>query len=38
MIADGPTSYERRDGWGRMVLARRVDDQFVETSAVQFAD
>lgn len=30
--------YERRDGWGRTVLARRVDDQFVETSEVQFAD
>jgi hypothetical protein len=30
--------YERREGWGRTVLARRVDDQFVETSEVQFAD
>ncbi len=30
--------YERREGWGRTVLARRVDDQFVETVEVQFAD
>ena len=30
--------YERREGWGRTVQARRVDDQFVETSEVQFAD
>ena len=30
--------HERRDGWGRTVLARRVDARFVETSEVQFAD
>lgn len=30
--------YERREGWGRTVLARRVDADFVETSEVQFAD
>lgn len=30
--------YERREAWGRSVLARRIDNQFVETSEVQFAD
>ena len=30
--------YERREGWGRTVLVRRVDDQFVEISDEQFAD
>lgn len=30
--------YERREAWGRTVLARRVDADFVETSEVQFAD
>jgi hypothetical protein len=30
--------YERREGWGRTILARRVDADFVETSEVQFAD
>lgn len=30
--------HERREAWGRTVLARRVNDQFVEISEEQFAD
>ena len=30
--------FEHRDGWGRTVLARRVDARFVETSEEQFVD